>query len=133
VTLLTAVAIGTYKLVFRRPGVKLTPEKMVITKLTDDASVFHAALSPDGRYVAYISRQGGQSRLWLRQIVAESAVQLLPGSQMDYSWVGFSPDGDYIYFQADRGRHLSVHRPDSRRHTSVNNQECDASWRWDLP
>jgi serine/threonine protein kinase len=47
--LLTAIAIGSYKLVFRRPGVKLTPEKMVIAKLTDDASVLHAALSPDGR------------------------------------------------------------------------------------
>jgi serine/threonine protein kinase len=103
VALLTAIAIGTYKFVFGRPGVRLTPEKMVITKLTDDNSVLHAALSPDGRYVAYISRQGGQLRLWLRQIAAESAVQLLPNSQMEYSSVGFSPDGEYIYFQADRG------------------------------
>jgi Tol biopolymer transport system component len=41
--------------------------------------------------------------LWLRQIAAESAVQLLPGSQLDYNWVGFSPDGEYIYFQETRG------------------------------
>ncbi len=99
--LLTVAAAITYRFAFQHHGAILTPEKMVITKLTDDGSVGGAALSPDGRYVAYISKRGPRSTLWLRQVAAESAVQLLQSDQTGYDWVGFSPDGEYMYFQVE--------------------------------
>jgi serine/threonine protein kinase len=71
------------------------------TRLTDSGNVSHAAISPDGRYVAYVL-QGAQQSLWVRQVAAESAVQVLPPSEENYMCIAFSPDGDYIYFARDR-------------------------------
>ena len=106
---LSAAAAVIYRFVIQRPRVRLTPEKMVITKLTDEARVSRAALSRDGRYVAYISRRGSQPTLWLRQVASQSAVQLLPSLQQVYDWVGFSPDGESIYFETERGDDLYLY------------------------
>jgi hypothetical protein len=38
------------------------------TPVTNDPRSF--ALSPDGRQVAYVATEGGQSRLWVRQLRA---------------------------------------------------------------
>ncbi len=95
-------------MLIHRPRVRLTPEKMIITKLTDEATVSHAALSPDGRYVAYISRRGTQPTLWLRQVAAQSAVQLLPSLQQAYDWVGFSPDGESILLPRQSMEMMSI-------------------------
>jgi Tol biopolymer transport system component len=52
------------------------------------------AISPDGRYVAYV--QGGQS-IWLRQIATGSTVQIVPTvAGAGYGCLVFSRDGNYI-------------------------------------
>ncbi len=101
--ILMAAVGAIYRFVTHNPRVRLTPEKMLITKLTDEATVSNAALSPDGRYFAYISRRGAKTTLWFRQVASQSAVQLLPSLEQAYDWVGFSPDGDSIFFETERG------------------------------
>ena len=54
-----------------------------------------AAISPDGKYVAFIKDDGAQPSLWLRQIGTTSDIQI--ASQTDALWLAFSPDGDYLY------------------------------------
>jgi Tol biopolymer transport system component len=65
--------------------------------------VTEAAVSADGRYVAYVVRDGGQEGLWVRQTAASSAQQLVPPAPQAYlTSPQFSPDGNFIYFSSAR-------------------------------
>lgn len=100
---LIAIAGGlivAYRLARQGRSAGLNLQNMTITKLTDSGNVAHAAISPDGRYLAYVTREARPS-LWVRQVAAESAVPLLPPAKTSLDWVAFSPDGDYIYFQRE--------------------------------
>jgi len=99
--------IGIYRLVLRSPRAAPKLQNISIVQLTDTGNVEHAAISPDGRYIAYTSR-GARPALWVRQVAAESAIALLPPADTSYSWVAFSPDGDYIYFQRGQGHSSDI-------------------------
>jgi len=58
----------------------------------------YAALSPDGRYVAYPEVGPGGQRLSLRQIATNSVVELRPAERRNINGVTFSPDGEFLYF-----------------------------------
>jgi Tol biopolymer transport system component/predicted Ser/Thr protein kinase len=79
-----------------RPRFKL--EAMKITKVTKSGTVENAAISPDGRFVAWSQRVGDNRSLWVRQVSSGSDVQLVPPDQVGYVGLTFSPDGDSIYF-----------------------------------
>jgi Tol biopolymer transport system component len=58
-----------------------------------------AAISPDGRFVAYTNIVNGQQCLWLRQIssgIDKQVVDAIDGSR--FLGVEFSPDSEKIYF-----------------------------------
>jgi Tol biopolymer transport system component len=74
-----------------------------ISRLTTNGNVTAAAVSADGRYVAYVVRDGGQEGLWVRQTAASSAQQLVPPAPQAYlTSPQFSPDGNFIYFSSAR-------------------------------
>ncbi|MGB2670678.1 MAG: LpqB family beta-propeller domain-containing protein [Candidatus Acidiferrum sp.] len=74
-----------------------------ISRLTTNGNVTAAAISSDGRYVAYVVRDGGQESLWVRQTAASSAQQLVPPAPQAYlTSPMFSPDGNFIYFSSSR-------------------------------
>jgi dipeptidyl aminopeptidase/acylaminoacyl peptidase len=97
---LAGTLVGVYKLAFRGRPAGPNPQNIHIARLTDNGNIRAAALSPDGRYVAYVSREV-RPTLWVRQVAAPSAVPLLPAVEASYYWVAFSPDGDYIYFSRE--------------------------------
>ena len=67
-----------------------------ISSLTSSGDLIRVCISPDGRYLAYVSNQRGQFSLWVRQIAAASAVQIVPpGSSVIFDVV-FSPDGNFL-------------------------------------
>jgi len=81
-----------------------------ITSLTFSGDVSSSQISPDGKYLAYVSSSHGKYSLWVRQIETASAVQILPPT-LDVLWSPvFSPDGVYLYYGVfQRGRvHGSV-------------------------
>jgi eukaryotic-like serine/threonine-protein kinase len=55
-----------------------------------------AAISPDGKYVAYVRDDSRQRSLWLRQVGTTSDIQISP--QTDAGWITFSPDGTHLYW-----------------------------------
>jgi serine/threonine protein kinase len=82
-----------------------------ITSLTFSGDVGSSQISPDGKYLAYISSARGKYSLWVRQIETASAVQIIPPT-VDILWFPtFSPDGNYLnYVGVQRGRlHASVY------------------------
>ena len=73
-------------------------QRINVTKLTTNGNASFAAISRDGKYVAYVMAESGQQSLWLRQATVESNVRLLPARSGQYLGIAFSPDGNYIYY-----------------------------------
>jgi eukaryotic-like serine/threonine-protein kinase len=95
--LLMAVGFGVYKWSAGR-GLPLNLQNMRITRLTGNGKAKDVAISPDGSYVVYVLREGEKQSLWVRQVAAESTVQILPPDMVDFNGLTFSPDGNFIYF-----------------------------------
>ncbi len=76
--------------------------------------VFHAAISPDGKTMAYTHRNGASQSLWIRQLETSNNVQIIPPAASFYGGVAFSPDSSTIYFtRSDEprdGRQLDIYR-----------------------
>ena len=75
-----------------------SPPRLQVRTLTQTGAAYRAAVAPDGRYVAYVSKQNGQYELRLLQVATERDVPLLPGAPLLIRSLHFSPDGNYIYF-----------------------------------
>ena len=83
---------------FSAPKTTINPLTMQISKLTDNGSAQNGAISPDGRFAAYIKR-GDQDSLWVKQIATGSEAQVVaPGTGSFGGRPTFSPDGNYIYY-----------------------------------
>ncbi len=95
--LLVAIGFGLYER-NRAFGPWLNLQSMRISRLTENAKAKVAAISPDGRYVVYVLREGEAQSLWMRQVAAEGAVQILAPDMVVFYGLTFSPDGNYIYF-----------------------------------
>jgi serine/threonine protein kinase/Tol biopolymer transport system component len=101
VLLLAGIAFGVYKF-FGSGRTKAQAgdifRQNTITKLTTNGNARSAAISPDGKYVAYSMNEAGKHSLWVRQVAVSSNIRLLPPSDDDYYVLTFSPDGSYIYY-----------------------------------
>ena len=73
-------------------------QRINVTKLTTNGNAIMAALSPDGKYLAYVLSDAGKQSLWLRQVAITSNVQLLQPRDGRYMGIAFSPDGNFVYF-----------------------------------
>ncbi|MBS1810173.1 MAG: PD40 domain-containing protein [Acidobacteria bacterium] len=77
------------------------PQTVKLHPLTNSGNITTAAISPDGKYVAYARLDSGQQSLWLRQTAIASHVQIAPPVQASYSGLTFTPDGNYLYYVKD--------------------------------
>ena len=101
IALVSIAAFGIYTLVNRSTPITSNPpsfERINVTKLTTNGSARFAAVSPDGKYVAYINEVGGKGSLWLRQVGSAGSVELVPPRDGRYGGLAFSRDGDFIYY-----------------------------------
>lgn len=57
-----------------------------------------AAISPDGRFIAYTDIVGDKQTLWLRQLATNTNIQILPPKSADYRQLKFSHHSEFIYF-----------------------------------
>jgi Tol biopolymer transport system component/DNA-binding winged helix-turn-helix (wHTH) protein len=78
-------------------GLKIPFQNGLITKLSSGKAL-KAAVSPDGRQVAYVLEEKEGQSLWLRRTAVESAVRIVPPRNVDFIGVNFSRDGDIIYY-----------------------------------
>ena len=91
-----ALVVGGYLLSKRSHGFNL--QNMKITQVTTSGNAGAAALSPDGRYIVYVLRDGAMESLWVQQLATGSNVQVLAPDQVRFIAVSFTPDGNYIMF-----------------------------------
>jgi serine/threonine protein kinase len=76
--------------------------KTQISRINTDGKVIAPALSPDGKYVAYVSGDPGAKTLVVRQISTDSSVTVVPTTNLNLANLTFSPEGDYVYYTETR-------------------------------
>jgi serine/threonine protein kinase/Tol biopolymer transport system component len=86
-------------------------QKTEIARLTTNGKVTIAAISPDGRYVAYVTGEiwsFGKETLWVRQVGTGSDVQIVPPAEVRYGGLTFSRDGDFLYVAQSESKDSSL-------------------------
>jgi eukaryotic-like serine/threonine-protein kinase len=93
-----AAGFAIYKLVAHPKVTSFNLQNMQVTSLTENGKAANLAISPDGRYVAWIVREGEKESLWVRQVATATDVQVLAPEPAPVQSLSFSPDGNYLYF-----------------------------------
>ena len=73
-------------------------QAMKVSRVTQSGNAVNVAISPDGRYVVYVLREGEKQSLNVRQVATGSDVQVLPPDEVFIWCLTFSPDANYIDF-----------------------------------
>jgi len=94
---------GAYRLSQNRSSNNSASEKssssaMKLQPLTASGNIWEAAISPDGKFLAYTQSVNGRAALWTKQIATNSNVQIVEPTSLDYFALCFSPDGTYVYY-----------------------------------
>jgi len=80
------------------PAADISPNRLHLRKLTDNDQATDVAISPDGRYVAFVRDEEQSQSLWLRQIETRTEVKILPSQGVGIAGLRFSPDSSLLYF-----------------------------------
>jgi Tol biopolymer transport system component len=109
---LTGFAYGLYKFFDRPSGApQRTSASINVQKLTGDGRTRMPVISPDGKFLVYAKLEGGQESLWIKQIQTGSSVNVVKPGESDEFWaITFSPDGNFVYYNAG-GRRSSKEPP----------------------
>lgn len=105
VSLLVVFAAAIFFITRLRPSTAPAPiaratADMKVSRLTATNRVQSAAISPDGKFLAYAQNDGDKQSLWTKQIATNSTVQLVAAAPRTYANLTFSPDGNYVYYVA---------------------------------
>ncbi|MCO6509476.1 MAG: PD40 domain-containing protein [Aridibacter famidurans] len=113
VAVLLAAGYGLYKWSpFSGKGSDAPPPEFTTERLTGDGSVVHAAISPDGIFLAYLEVIENKITLRIKQIETNSTVEILRAGE--FSEIGnlvFAPDNNFVYFAGvDREKLRSIYK-----------------------
>jgi serine/threonine protein kinase/dipeptidyl aminopeptidase/acylaminoacyl peptidase len=96
--LLVAAVFGSFKLL-KKPAPGIDTRNLTIQPVTENGqAVGFASISPDGRFVAYVRREGERS-LRVKQVATGSEVTVVPPQAGDFGpGATFTSDGNYLYY-----------------------------------
>src|SRR5438128_2317416 len=101
--LVLVVAGAAYFATRRRPppiaDAPASLQDLEVVQLTTSGNAERPAISPDGKFVAYIQRDGNATSLWVRQTATGSNVQIVPPQPNATLWAAtVTPDGGFVDF-----------------------------------
>jgi DNA-binding winged helix-turn-helix (wHTH) protein/Tol biopolymer transport system component len=98
--ILAAAAYAGYRWLGR--GAQLSDLRPLnLTRLTSNGRTSSAAVSPDGRFIAYILSEEDRESLWLKNAATASDVQIVPPSEgTRLTGLTFSLDGNSVFYAA---------------------------------
>jgi eukaryotic-like serine/threonine-protein kinase len=97
--LLAILGFGFYKwLTASRNAAAGAFEKTQVARVNTDGKVAGPAISPDGKYIAYLGGDVGSRSLVVRQSSNDGIVTVVPPTPLNIFGISFSPDGDYVYY-----------------------------------
>jgi serine/threonine protein kinase/Tol biopolymer transport system component len=77
-------------------------QKVKFTRLTTIGNATNAAVSPDGKFIAYVQFENGKYSFWTKAVATGNAVQIVqPAEARKMSYTTFSPDGNYVYYTVE--------------------------------
>jgi eukaryotic-like serine/threonine-protein kinase len=74
------------------------PKTAKFTRLSTAGNTTNAAISPDGRFIAYVQDENGKQSLWLRQTNETAGKELYQPDGGAFGNLNFAPDGGAIFF-----------------------------------
>ncbi|HTU33523.1 MAG TPA: protein kinase [Candidatus Acidoferrum sp.] len=77
--------------------------QMTITPVTSTGNIHSTAISPDGKWLAYVQDDNGGHAIWVRQLATGSTAKVLSGTPGEIAGLTFSLDGNYLYFAKEEG------------------------------
>src|SRR5215813_4099330 len=80
----------------RADGKTAVASPLKIEKLTVTGQSAHAAISPDGKFVAYTRFFENKTGVWLRQLASNTNVEIVPAGE-PVAGMGFTRSGEYLY------------------------------------
>jgi serine/threonine protein kinase len=113
VALALAIYVGTRRRSPPLPAAGASMEDLRITQLTSSGNAEQPAISPDGKYLAYVQRSGNDTSLWIRQSTTTSYAQIVrPEPGVGLLGATFTPDGSFVDFarMSHNGTHPELWR-----------------------
>jgi Tol biopolymer transport system component/DNA-binding winged helix-turn-helix (wHTH) protein len=102
------LSLATLSLTLKRFGgvevfqAHATPfQRIKISNVTTIGKVWDTAVSPDGKYVAYVIADNGQFSLWVKQIDTVSQIELLGSTASRIMGLRYSPDSKNIFYNLE--------------------------------
>lgn len=74
-----------------------------VSRLTENGKSKLPEISPDGKYIAFVTNESGLNSLKVRQVATDSTVPIVPPTNSEFKTPTFSPDGNYIYYNSVNG------------------------------
>jgi eukaryotic-like serine/threonine-protein kinase len=97
-----AVLLGAVALLVHERGRSRHDEssfsQMTITPVTSTGEVHAAAISADGKWLAYVADDKGEHGVFIRQLATGSDAVVVHGAEGEITGLAFSPDGNYLYY-----------------------------------
>lgn len=84
--------------IFKKPVIPILANKFQTKTLASINTETRAAISPNGKYVAYIYGNNQKESLWLKNLETGNNVELISPSENKYFGIVFSQDNEEIYF-----------------------------------
>lgn len=107
--LLGLVTVAAYKFNFLRKHADAAFHPGKLDRLTGTGNVQNAAISSDGKFVVYITDEGGKQSIWTRDVATTSTIQIVPPAETEQTGLSFSPDGNYVYYsRTEKGSGVSI-------------------------
>jgi len=94
--LVGGAVFGAYSFLTSRKNMPF--ESIRISKVSATHQARLGAMSPDGKYLAYVLTEGGNESLRLRHLASDSNVEIVRPAHVQYNTVSFSSDGNFIYY-----------------------------------
>jgi Tol biopolymer transport system component len=82
----------------RAPASRESAPQMSMIRLTNTGSIDTGAVSPDGKYVVFATREGDDETIFVKQIATGTSMRIVPAVQGFISDVRVSPDGNYVFY-----------------------------------
>ncbi len=97
----TAVAFGLGRILApTADGPEIETPVITVERLTTSGVVVHAAISPDGRSLAYVENRDGLTNLRVRQLATGSDLSIVEPVDQFMGPPMFGDDGEYLYYVA---------------------------------
>lgn len=97
VAIIGLAAVALYQLSLNRSG-RTYFRAINSVKLTTTGNAVVSTISPDGKYVAFVTEENGQQSLWVRQTAVANSKRIVAPDDVEFRGLTFTRDGENIYY-----------------------------------